>query len=249
MDPSARTQVVRRTLVLCATWLLIAGGAPAYASNAPAPRGETAPAPRGETTAASSASRTVPTPSAAETSVDVDAPANRVENVPGLPSPAIIRACMASISRVAGCLGSTAYAVCGVSFSKFLSCSRKAYNAYETTIKVQDFRASPSCPSVLADMLAEYLCTYRVPPAPRSVWAVVDNAGYNLTTHTGPSTDYPSPGVYRSGTRLPVVCVAAFGELMTFAGTSSMRWSRLTNGLFVPWVALRPETSETVPWC
>lgn len=158
------------------------------------------------------------------------------------------RACFGSISRMAACLSTATYAACGTSFSKFLGCSSKVYNAYDTTTKIQQFRTSSVCPSTLAGLI-DYLCSPRVPPAPRSVLVTVDNNGYALETFTGPSRHYTFRGTYPAGTRLAVVCVARFGQIIYFNGSSSAYWSRLTNGLFVPWIALEPLTSDTVPWC
>ena len=168
----------------------------------------------------------------------------------GLPDPAIFRGCLTSISRVAGCLGTAAYAACGASFSRFMTCMGKAYGAYTTTRKIQAFRASSTCPQNLPTVLADYLCSSRVPPAARSVTVAVGNAGYPLAAHTGPSTYFPSPGTYASGIRLPVVCVAGAGQLMNQGGRSSTYWSRLSNGLFVPWVGIvAVGIPGNVPFC
>jgi hypothetical protein len=168
----------------------------------------------------------------------------------GLPDPAVFRGCLTSISRVAGCLGTAAYAACGTSFSRFMACMGKAYGAYTTTRKIQAFRASSACPQDLPTVIAEYLCSPRVPQAPRSVTVAVGNAGHPLAAYTGPSTFYPSPGTYASGTRLPVVCVASAGQMMNQAGRSSTYWSRLGNGLFMPWVGLvQVGPPGSVPFC
>lgn len=160
----------------------------------------------------------------------------------------IPRVCFGSISRMAACLSTAAYASCGVSFSKFLGCTSKVYNAYDTTQKILAFRTSTACPMSLAG-LVDYLCSPRVPQAPRSVGVIVGNGGYPLGAYSGPSRFYTYGGTYASGTRLSVVCVARFGQTMNFDGASSPYWSRLSNGWFLPWIALQATTSDTIPWC
>lgn len=237
------TYALRRGAALCAILVLLAAGAPAHGSAPIEPRAY------GAAQAPVGSGMPVAAPGRQSGDAERPGPLARSRSNAGLPSPAVVRACMASISRMAGCLGTAVYATCGSSFTRFLSCSGRAYNAYQTTQKIQAFRAAPSCPTILSDVLADYLCTSRVPQAPRSVWAIVDNNGYPLTTRTGPSTFYPTYGTYPYGRWLPVVCVARFGQVMVLDGQSSAYWSRLSNGLFVPWIGLRAPTSETVPWC
>ena len=168
---------------------------------------------------------------------------------PGL---ALFRACTRNVRTLASCVGLAAFQACGATFSKFLGCSRRAYGVVGTARKILAFRASAACPKALQHVLADYVCSSRVPPAPRSVFVTVTNNGVPLGAYTGPSTFYRFAGTYPAGMRLPVSCVALFGQSMSLGGRADAGWSRLTNGLFVPRVSLvlvPGQYTNTVPYC
>jgi hypothetical protein len=169
-------------------------------------------------------------------------------NSGAIPSPAVIRACTVSITRLAGCLNTAAFAVCGGTLTRFLGCAGKAYTAYQWTVKIKKFQSSAACPPMLGN-LTDYLCTSRVPPAPRSVVVTVDNGGFPLLARIGASTFFAASLQYPSGARVAVVCVTPNGQTMTKDGRYDAYWSRLTNGLFLPRIGLSDPYRQTVPIC
>ena len=142
---------------------------------------------------------------------------------------------------------------CGGSFTALLGCGKKLYSVYELATKIVAYRASPSCPLALGT-LRDYLCTYRAPRAPVTAAVVVANLGSPLYVYTGPANYFPSGGYYADGTRLTVYCVTLYGQRRSVyaGGPSDTGWSRLTNGWFVPRIALHLAPGQApvkVPQC